>query len=217
MRRTTAAATAALLLTATACGTADDTEPTDPTDTVTETETVEPTPTETETETVEPTPPEDDQDDPDERDGPEPDFRTGDEPRTQDPDGQRLSPVDVRFAHRDGFDRVVMDLVGDGDPGWFVEYGEPLHQGSGNEVEIDGEAFLRVSVTGVQYPTEEGAEEYGGSDRITPDPAGVVREIVVGTIFEGHQEMFIGLDAEHPYRVFRLQDPPRVVVDVQYP
>lgn len=49
-------------------------------------------------------------------------------------------------------------------------------------------------------------------DRILPQAATDVR--IGGTVFEGHHEFFVGLDQERPFVVERLDDPPRVVVDI---
>ena len=134
-------------------------------------------------------------------------------------DGERLSVVDLRFGRHVGYDRVVVELAGDGRPGWFAQYREvPRHQGRGNRVDIDGQTVLELSVTGVRYPNERGAEEYQGPRGMRPRDAGVVSEVLRGSVYEGHQQVFIGLDAkEQPFRVFRIPDPPRVVVDIQHP
>ena len=134
-------------------------------------------------------------------------------------DGARLSVVDLRFGRHDGYDRVVVDLAGDGRPGWFATYRDVArHQGSGHRVDVDGRTVLEVSVTGVRYPNERGAQPYGGPEVLRPGSAGVVAQVLRGSVYEGRQQVFIGLDArEQPFRVFRLTHPPRVVVDVQHP
>ena len=129
-----------------------------------------------------------------------------------------LSSVDLRFGTHDGYDRVVLELTGEGAPGWHASYvEEPADQASGDVVDVDGEAYLVLLVRGLAYPTEEGAVEYDGPQRLTPDDGGVIRDVVFGGLFEGQQEIFLGLASEQPFRVFRLEDPTRVVVDVQHP
>lgn len=130
--------------------------------------------------------------------------------------GGPLSVVAVRAAHHDGFDRVVFELDGQeaGQPGWRVGYvDEPSQQGSGDAVEVDGSAYLQVMLTGTGYPFDTGAEEFTG----TTDPSGTtaVEQVVTGGVYEGQAQAFIGLDSEQPFRVFRLENPARVVVDVQ--
>ena len=134
-------------------------------------------------------------------------------------DGGRLSVVDLRAGRHEGYDRVVLELAGDGRPGWFAQYREvPRHQGRGNRADVRGQTVLEVSVTGVRYPNERGTEQYEGPQVLRPRGTRVVTEVLRGSIYEGHQQLFIGIGArEQPFRVFRLPDPPRVVVDVQHP
>ena len=42
-----------------------------------------------------------------------------------------------------------------------------------------------------------------------------MRDVRLGAVFEGQYEAFIGTSGEQPFRVFRLSDPERVVVDVR--
>lgn len=82
---------------------------------------------------------------------------------------------------------------------------------------LDGDAYLVVLVRGLVYPTEPGAAPYEGPRRITPVAGGVAVDVVYGSLFEGQQEVFVGLASDEPFRVFALEDPPRVVIDVQHP
>jgi len=132
--------------------------------------------------------------------------------------GAFLSPVNLRFGVHDGFDRVVIDLVGEGTPGWLGEYVEdPTQQAAGEPVYLLGEDYLLILVRGVVYPTEDGAQPFEGPRRITPATAGVIEEVRYGSVFEGQVEIWIGLTSDEPFRVFGLTDPTRVVIDVQHP
>ena len=53
--------------------------------------------------------------------------------KTQRPEApSQLMVVNVRVGSHEGFDRVVFDLVGSGEPGWFIDYtNKPSQQGSG--------------------------------------------------------------------------------------
>lgn len=127
-----------------------------------------------------------------------------------------LSPVDLRFGAHDGYDRVVLELTGEGEPGWWAEYvEEPVDGASGLPIDVEGEAFLRVIVRGVAYPTEPGAVEYAGEDHLSPDGV-AVGDVRLEGIFEGQQELYLGVSDRLPFRVFRLEDPARVVIDVQH-
>ena len=194
-------------------------EPDDP-PTVTVTATAGPD-EEPEAETAEPTEP------PAEDEGPLPDvapddeapFGANTEPDTSAPSsGALLSATNLRFGVHDGYDRLVLDLSGDGDPGWRAEYVDtPTGQASGEPVDVDGNAFLAIYVQGMIYPGEPGSAPYVGPDAIAPTSGGVIREVVVGSVFEGTQEIFVGLDSQEPFRVYLLADPTRIVLDVQHP
>ena len=135
----------------------------------------------------------------------------------QEPSGGPLTVTAVRVARQDGYDRVVFELAGKaaGQAGWRVEYvDEPASQGSGDPVDVAGDAALSVTITGTGYPMDTGQEEVG-DDPALPGDLQVVEDVVLGAVFEGQYEAFVGTSGELPFRVFRLSDPERVVVDVQ--
>jgi hypothetical protein len=209
-------AVAALLVPLTGCSG----EP-DETPTVTVTATVNPPDEEPETGTSEPSEPSA------QDEGPLPDVAPDDdapfvantEPDTSAPSsGALLSATNLRFGVHDGYDRLVLDVSGDGDPGWRAEYVDtPTGQASGEPFDLDGNAFLTIYVQGMIYPGEPGSVPYEGPDAITPASGGVIREVVVGGVFEGTQQIVVGLDSEEPFRVYLLEDPTRIVLDVQHP
>ncbi|PKQ18192.1 MAG: hypothetical protein CVT68_04670 [Actinobacteria bacterium HGW-Actinobacteria-8] len=130
----------------------------------------------------------------------------------------RLSPVDLRFGVHDEFDRIVLDLAGAGTPGWLGRYVEdPTQVAQEEPVYLLGDDYLLILVSGVVYPTEEGAQPFEGPRRITPQTGGVVKEVRYGAMFEGQVEIWVGLTSDEPFRVFGLTNPTRVVVDVQHP
>jgi hypothetical protein len=137
----------------------------------------------------------------------------------QEEDGEppMVSVTDVRVAHHGDFDRVVFEIGGDGRAGWGVLYqDEARSQGKGDEVDVAGDAVLEVAVRNVAMPFDapEDVEAYDGPERIDGPGDGVLREVVEDTIFEGQHVFFLGLDAEVPYRIQRLDDPQRVVIDL---
>lgn len=147
--------------------------------------------------------------DPDEAEGESPGLGDDDEPLPQ-------AVVDVRIGSHDAFDRVVFELESDGGtPGWFVEYDEPIAQGSGEEVEVEGGASLTVLITPVSLPPAlpEDVRTWEGGPIEGPE-GGVVQQVVGGSVFEGYHQFFIGVDQERPFAVERLEDPPRVVIDL---
>jgi hypothetical protein len=141
-------------------------------------------------------------------------------PANTAPDTGQASPdafvtvTDVRTGHHEEFDRVVFEVAGTGTPGWDVRYVDSAtSQGSGHEVPVHGHAILQATITGVGYPTETGIEEYDGHPLPGHDD-GVVTEVVWDTTFEGTTVAFIGTSGQNPFRVYLLEDPARVVVDV---
>lgn len=130
--------------------------------------------------------------------------------------GGPLSVTAVRVARQDGYDRVVFELDGrnDGEPGWRVEYvDDPRRDGSGDPVDVAGEETLVVRVDGVGYPFDTGVEEQTAAPAV-PGDLEVVREVEIGSVFEGIFEAYVGTSRTAPFRVFRLADPARVVIDL---
>ncbi len=145
-------------------------------------------------------------------------FPANAEPDTAEPSGDaRLTVTDIRVGEHDGYDRVVFDLGGAGTPGWRVEYvDEAIDDGSGNPVEVDGDAILQVVISGTAMPADSGVEEYDGTT-LAPDDTEAVEEVVYRFWFEGYTTAFVGVDdGRKPFRVFSLTEPARVVVDVQH-
>jgi hypothetical protein len=135
---------------------------------------------------------------------------------TQEPDGWPLTVTDVRLGAHGSFDRITFEIAGDGEAGWLIEYeDEPRSQGRGDPVEVEGDAALRVALRGMAYPTDAPEPPYDGPERITPDRLDAIVEVVEDVLYEGYHDFFVGLDAERPYRVERLTEPQRVVIDIE--
>ncbi len=131
--------------------------------------------------------------------------------------GGDLAVADVRAGSHDGFDRVTFELTGDATAGWFVgPEDEPSSQGSGEPVEVEGDAYLGVALRNVTLPPElpEEIEPWDGERLAAPSDADVLEEVVDDTIFEGIHLFFIGLDEPVSYRIDRFEDPQRVVIDL---
>lgn len=133
--------------------------------------------------------------------------------------GALLDPTNLRFGAHDGYDRLVLDLDGTGQPAWRMEYvDEPHGEGSGEVVDLKGGAYLVLSVQNIRLPGEvAGQPEYTGPAAILPPAGSVIREVRWGGIFEGTLQIFIGVTEEVPFRAFLLEDPTRIVIDVQQP
>jgi len=127
--------------------------------------------------------------------------------------------VDVRTGKHAGFERVVLELTGDRQPSWTVAYAEgPVRQpGSGDIVEVDGDAVLVVHVakaSTVDRTTIPWTLVYPGPDRVVPAVAGVVTEVVLVGEFEGNLVWAIGLDQRVGFAAVQYDAPSRIVIDV---
>lgn len=125
--------------------------------------------------------------------------------------GQFL-PVGARVGGHDGYDRVVIDYDGsEGVLNWSASYEDAaIQDGSGFELDMAGEKFLTVWVSGVRYPTEaDGEITISGLDQ-----SDIVADVRVDSAFEGMHLVFIGVEEPVPYRVEVFDDPTRIVIDL---
>lgn len=135
-------------------------------------------------------------------------------PKTQRPSvPSRLAVVGVRVGAHEGFDRVVVDLEGDGNPGWFVDYtSTPMQETVGQPLQVAGNSFLNINVDGTVYPFELGKDN-NVPVTMAGDTGNVIDVISAGT-YEGRSQIVVGLRSELPYSVQVLENPTRVVVDI---
>jgi hypothetical protein len=146
-----------------------------------------------------------------------PPFPANTEPDTAEASpGAQLLLTDIRLGGHDGFDRVVLQVGGTGTPGWDVRYvDEATSQGSGHELDIAGDAVLQVSLTGAGYPYETHVDEYAAPPLTAPGTSAVT-EVVFDATFEGTSLAFVGTVAKNPFRVYALENPTRVVLEVAH-
>lgn len=137
--------------------------------------------------------------------------------------GDGLVFTDLRIGRQDGFDRVVWEFAGDGEPGWLARYEDnPAREGSGDPVDLPGDATLLVLIEGVtivdNLATPDPDITPYSADATSAESAADtqhVTEVLAGGWYEGYQDGFVGVDSERPFRVYRLSDPPRVVLEVR--
>jgi hypothetical protein len=130
----------------------------------------------------------------------------------------RVTVREIRIGRQDGFDRVVLEVGGTGTPGWDVRYvDEAASQGAGEPVEVAGDAVLQVTLTGAGYPYDTGVEEWSGPDPLAAADTEVVTEVAFDATFEGTTVAFVGTTARTPFRVYLLESPTRVVIEVADP
>ena len=129
------------------------------------------------------------------------------------PPPSELVVTDVRVGKHEGFDRVVFEFVGDGSPGWFIDYTDaPAQQGSGNPIAYKGSTALDVSIDGTAYPFQLNMED--PNIGTVNGAGGLVTQVVSGGTFEARSQFVIGLDERHPYSVQVLRGPTRLVIDI---
>ncbi|GAA5166027.1 AMIN-like domain-containing (lipo)protein [Ornithinimicrobium tianjinense] len=129
--------------------------------------------------------------------------------------GEAQEITGVRIGEHDGYDRVVLDLSGDQRLlGWHAEFvDQAVEDPSGRPLEVDGTAYLQIGVRGIDW-TNDSADRYDGAP-VDADDTEIVEEVVFGGLFEGQQQIVIGLDERTEFRVFGLDDPARIVIDVR--
>ena len=127
-----------------------------------------------------------------------------------------LGITDVDTGEHDDYDRVTFTLEGDDAlAGWNVRYvdGAVAH-GSGHQVDVEGDAILEVTLTGMALPPDL-EEDLWDDERIAVEGDGIV-EIVNLSVYEGRQQIFIGTTGLNDFSVDRLEDPQRVYIDVDH-
>lgn len=145
-----------------------------------------------------------------------PPFEGDTQPATREASaGAQVTVAEIRTGRQDGYDRVVLELGGTGTPGWDVRYvDEAWSQGTGDPVEVAGEAVLQVTITGAGYPFDTGVQEWAGPDPLPGNGTQTVTEVAWDATFEGTSVAFVGTTGEAPFRVYALEDPTRVVIEV---
>lgn len=147
-----------------------------------------------------------------------PPFPANTQPDTSPASGGPFGLVGATTGAQDGYDRVVFNLGGSapGMAGWRVEYvAAPTSDGSGDPVAVTGSSYLQVVLKDVGLPGDTGIPD-PATKVLTPTNLVVVKQVVLDTVFEGQYTAFIGVTATLPFRVFRLGNPERVVVDVRH-
>lgn len=140
------------------------------------------------------------------------------EARTEEGAGGLLTVTDVRIGAHEGFDRIVLEIAGEGTAGWHIDYvAEPTTQGQGAPVDITGEAFLRIIVRGVALPPDAPEHDPWDGERLAGPPGSSVTELVDDSIYEGQHVFHVGLPEEAPFGVVRLDDPQRLVIEIEHP
>jgi hypothetical protein len=132
--------------------------------------------------------------------------------------------VAVTEAAHEGFDRIVFEFgpVGDtigGVPRYVVRPATApfTEDPSGQPVEVHGPDALGVTLlnaSGVDLSGTTPEIVYDGPKQFVTERTPVTSVVEAGD-FENTMNWFVGLDAPRCFDVFTLDDPPRVVLDVE--
>ena len=123
--------------------------------------------------------------------------------------------VNLRYAQHALFDRVVIRVRGSF-PGGHANYQRDFtYDGSGNPVPIRGRSGLRVALTPAYGHDDEGNNIYRGP-RLARPRFQTLKALAFTGDFEGVVSFAFALRHRAPYRVFTLNAPRRIVIDVRH-
>ena len=125
--------------------------------------------------------------------------------------------TDVRVGTHEGYDRVVFEFE-QGTPELTLDRATPpfTQDASGEPIDVEGTSFLRLTMRGGTKQTDAGTSSYDGPRDLHPEGSSLVH-LIEGGDFERQSTWYLGLTAETCARVLLLEDPPRVVIDVEHP
>ncbi|WP_280358592.1 AMIN-like domain-containing (lipo)protein [Nocardia otitidiscaviarum] len=127
--------------------------------------------------------------------------------------------TNIRSGRHDCFDRLVVDL-NRSPAGYTVRYVDQVREdGSGHPVPLRGGAYLSVLVHAPAYDSEFRPTYPPPADRTNlVDVRGysTFRQVAWAGSFEGQTTIGLGVRARLPFRVFTLESPGRVVIDVAH-
>ena len=71
-------------------------------------------------------------------------------------------------------------------------------------------------MTGAGYPYDTGVEEYSATGPLSAPDAGTVTEVAFDSTYEGTTVVFVGTKTRAPFRVYLLEAPTRLVLEVAH-
>ncbi|WP_366180084.1 hypothetical protein ABXS69_07450 [Actinomyces timonensis] len=132
-------------------------------------------------------------------------------------DAASLLVTGVRTGTHEDYDRVVVDLSGEGAPGWRADWvADAGTQGKGDPIHPSGAHILRVLGTGARMPSS--AEEIASAQKALSADLGMpaIASVYYDPTVEAQYQLVLGTSSRS-YRVFALSSPTRLVVDVKHP
>jgi hypothetical protein len=124
--------------------------------------------------------------------------------------------TDVRAARHAGYDRVVFEFGKGAAPGFHLEYiDRPVRRcGSGDTTPIAGDGWLEVRFEPANAHTPSGAATIAKREQVVE--LEIVKELEQTCDFEAVVSWVLGVQRPNRYRVLTLNDPLRLVVDVEH-
>jgi hypothetical protein len=120
--------------------------------------------------------------------------------------------VNLRYAHHNRFDRVVI-RIRDAFPGGSTRYQRNFtYDGSGDPVPIRGRSGISLSLTPAYAHNDAGDDIYNGPTLVRPRLQ-TLKALAMTGDFEGVVSFAFALTHRAPYRVFELKAPRRIVID----
>jgi hypothetical protein len=127
----------------------------------------------------------------------------------------RAQITGVRVGEHEGYDRVVFEFDR-GIPQYRIARAEPplREDASGRPLDVAGSSFVSIVLTDASRALPDGALTYHGPLDFMPRFDALI-ELTEGGDFEAVSTWYAGLGAESCVRVTTLEDPSRLVIDVQ--
>lgn len=131
-------------------------------------------------------------------------------------DTSNVYPTAVRTAVHDGFERVVIEHAGTGQPSFFTQYTtEPREPGIGTLVDTGSGAYLEITLSGTTAPLDLPPDMLEHGVHIDDLDTQATEVVVSFAPWEATSTYYLGLDQQRPYAVSVLESPVRVVIDIQ--
>src|SRR5699024_932269 len=136
-----------------------------------------------------------------------------------------IYPTEVRSAVQDGFERIVIQHSGSGTPSYMAQYTDaPVEPGRGQPIDTGDSAYLEVIISGTAAPETLDEDDQRNTDDAEMLEHGTqttdLETEATGTVvsfapWEATSNYLIGLDEQRPYAVTLLEDPVRIIIDIQ--
>ena len=138
-------------------------------------------------------------------------------PVVEDATASLANITDVRVGTHVGYDRVVFEFE-QGTPEVTLDRAAPpfTADASGLPIDVEGASFLRLTMRGGSKQTDAGTSSYDGPTDFSVDHPALVH-VVEGGDFERQSTWYLGLTGEACVRVLLLDEPHRLVIDLEHP